>query len=350
MKKTLFLVGVLLLVGAGCNAQPIADAGTDTTSTAVQAQPIVPAAAAEGNGAKKESLLSFSAMVGVDGAFLNGEQIRGVKGDELPWEIKSAEGLLTTDGHLTLNVKGLVFPDEPTVPAELRGTNDESQFRALVSCLTTTDGKVTTSNLMTGPFSADRNGNSSIETDLKLPDYCYAPIIFVMAGTEDKWFAVTGVEHEEGVGAENVGGKESLLSSSTMVGVEGPFLNSDQIRGVKGDELPWELGSAETSLSTDGRLSLHVKGLVFPDDPSVPAELRGTNDEKQFRGMVSCLTSEGGKVVTKNNMTPPFPANKNGDSSIEANLKLPEYCDSPIVFVMAGSEDKWFAVTGAEQE
>ena len=41
----------------------------------------------------------------------------------------SAHGWLDTDGHLTLHVKGLVFTDDPEVPPNLRGTNDEPTFR-----------------------------------------------------------------------------------------------------------------------------------------------------------------------------------------------------------------------------
>jgi len=38
--------------------------------------------------------------------------------------------------------------------------------------------------------------NSSIDTFVSLPKQCVAPIIIVMAGSEDFWFAVTGVESE----------------------------------------------------------------------------------------------------------------------------------------------------------
>jgi hypothetical protein len=93
---------------------------------------------------------------------------------------------------------------------------------------------------------------------------------------------------------------------------------------------------------------------VFKDEPSVPEELRGKNDETDFRGLVSCLTEEGDegaeKVVTKNVVTEPFPATPNGDSAINAEIELPNPCVAPIVMVLAGSEDKWFAVTGFEAE
>ena len=97
-------------------------------------------------------------------------------------------------------------------------------------------------------------------------------------------------------------------------------------------------------------MQILVRGLVFKDDPSVPPQLRGKNDETEFRGLVSCLTEDGNNVVTKNVVTEGFPANVNGDSFINAKIELPNPCVAPVIMVLAGSEDKWFAVTGFEAE
>ena len=141
-----------------------------------------------------------------------------------------------------------------------------------------------------------------------------------------------------------------LLSFRTMFGVEGPFLDAE-LRGVPGDELPWELRSVVGSLDTRGRLKIIVRGLVFSNDDIVPPELRGTNDESEFRALVSCLTIENGAVVTANVTTGGFPATiPGGDSNILATVPLPTPCVAPIVFILAGSEAKWFAVTGFEIE
>ncbi len=79
-----------------------------------------------------------------------------------------------------------------------------------------------------------------------------------------------------------------------MFGVDGLFVGEDNpIRDVVGDELPWEVRKAKGSLDTNGRLKILVKGLVFKDDPSVPPDLVGKNDETEFRGLVSCLTEDG---------------------------------------------------------
>jgi hypothetical protein len=146
---------------------------------------------------------------------------------------------------------------------------------------------------------------------------------------------------------------QRMLSMHTMYGVDGALVGpANPIRGIAGDELPWEVGqSTHGDLDSNGRLRVHVHGLVFADDPSVPPELRGTNDEEFFRAVVSCLTVDGtGALVETNLTTEGFPASTSGDAEIDAMVELPSPCIAPIVFVIAGSEDKWFAVTGAETE
>ena len=54
-------------------------------------------------------------MYGVDGPFVGDtNHIRGVVGDEAPWEIAGfARGRLYSNGHLVILVRGLVFKDNP---------------------------------------------------------------------------------------------------------------------------------------------------------------------------------------------------------------------------------------------
>ena len=143
----------------------------------------------------------------------------------------------------------------------------------------------------------------------------------------------------------------TILAFKTMYGVDGPFLEPNAIRGVPGDEAPWEIAKAKGSLDTEGHLKIRVRGLVFKDDPLVqPPELIGTNDEPEFRGLVSCLTEQGDAVVEANVITAGFPATESGDSFIHDKVELPNPCVAPIIMVLAGSEEKWFAVTGFESE
>jgi len=146
-------------------------------------------------------------------------------------------------------------------------------------------------------------------------------------------------------------GGHTLLAFDTMYGVDGPFVGeTNAIRNVVGDELPWEIGVGKGSLKTNGHLKIKIRGLVFKDEDSVPADKRGINDEAEFRALVSCLTEEGTAVTTSNVMTTGFPATTSGNADIDSTLVLPNPCVAPIVFVLSGSEDKWFSVAGFESE
>jgi hypothetical protein len=167
--------------------------------------------------------------------------------------------------------------------------------------------------------------------------------------------AITGIalgksHHKRHAGSESPQAAP-LLAFSSMYGVDGGFVGAvNPIRGIIGDELPWQItGSARGLLSSDGRLRVRVRGLVFTNDPEVPPELQGINDETQFRAVVSCMSEDAtGAVVTSNVTSAGFPASPEGNSDIDAQVTLPSPCIAPIIFVIAGSEDKWFAVTGFE--
>ena len=142
---------------------------------------------------------------------------------------------------------------------------------------------------------------------------------------------------------------QTILAFGTMYGVDGPFVGEENaIRGVPGDEAPWGVARATGSLDTRGHLVIRVRGLVFTDNPD--PNLIGKNDEAEFRGLVSCLTEVGDSVEEANVVTEGFPATETGNSFIHAKVELPDPCVAPIVMVLAGSEDKWFAVTGFESE
>src|SRR5207244_3141239 len=122
------------------------------------------------------TIVAFHSMYGVDGPFVGATNaIRGVAGDDLPWEVAHfASGSVTTGGHVKVVVRGLVFKDEDEVPADLRGINDEPNFRAVVSCLTESGDAVATANVATGPFKATASGNADIDDVVELPNPCVA--------------------------------------------------------------------------------------------------------------------------------------------------------------------------------
>jgi hypothetical protein len=140
-----------------------------------------------------------------------------------------------------------------------------------------------------------------------------------------------------------------VLRFASMYGVDGPFAgDTHPVRGIPGDDLPWRIRSADGVLLSDGSVSITVRGLVFTNDPSVPPNLRGINDEPKFRAIISCLTEGDDDTPTVNVATPGFPANRNGDSQISARVRLPNPCVAPVVFIVAADEDDWLAVTGVE--
>lgn len=130
---------------------------------------------------------------------------------------------------------------------------------------------------------------------------------------------------------------DTVLEFETMEGVAGPFLGTaNPIRGVPGGGRPWVLTRAEGELTDDGKLEIEVRGLVIPGVG---------NPVAAFRGMVSCLTTDGTNVLTDNVSTADFPATPTGDAVIEAMVDLADPCIAPIIFVTSPGGN-WFAATG----
>ena len=117
--------------------------------------------------------------------------IRGVPGGGLPWEIGDANASLRADGRLHVDVEGLVLARRAPVPPALQGTNPITDFKAIVSCLTTSGGAAATVNVETGLVPASSTGDAEIDTSVALPSPCFAPIVCVTSPT-GAWFAVSG--------------------------------------------------------------------------------------------------------------------------------------------------------------
>ena len=139
----------------------------------------------------------------------------------------------------------------------------------------------------------------------------------------------------------------TILSFDVMTPVTGPYVGTaNPIRMVPGGGLPWMITAGTGFLSRDGRLQIHVRGLVLADSPAVPANLRGTNPVPDFEAIVSCQTITGGMATVTNVMTGQFRASPRGNADIRARVKLPEPCIAPVVFV-ASPGGAWFAATGS---
>lgn len=140
-------------------------------------------------------IMKFDTLTPVAGPYASSANtVRGIAGGGLPWALKVGSGSLSRDGHLLVQIRGLVLASHPSVPASLRGTNPFPAFRVVVSCLSIgADGTASIANVSTGDFPANSCGNSDIDARVSLPQPCIAPIVLVTGpGGADRWFAVTG--------------------------------------------------------------------------------------------------------------------------------------------------------------
>jgi hypothetical protein len=135
-----------------------------------------------------------------------------------------------------------------------------------------------------------------------------------------------------------------ILEFDTMVGVPAGLIGPQSqapLRGINGGGIPWIIGSASGELTAGGKLEINVQGLVLATT--------GSNPSGTFRGLVSCVKSDGS---FERILTDPFPATMGlasaggGNSKIEANVSLPQPCIAPIIFVTNAAGTSWFAATG----
>src|SRR5260370_11081340 len=166
---------------------------------AVGGAALVSAAAVQGVAASAgpgpATVLKFSTMTPVTGPYVGtANPVRGVAGGGLPWILTAGSGSIKSDGHLRVQVRGLVLAKQAPVPPALQGINPFPDFRALVSCQSIGAGNTATiTNISTGDFRADTAGDSTINATVSLPRPCIAPIVFVTGPTGvNVWFAVTG--------------------------------------------------------------------------------------------------------------------------------------------------------------
>jgi len=140
----------------------------------------------------------------------------------------------------------------------------------------------------------------------------------------------------------------TVLKFDTMAPVTGPYVGGDHpIRTVPGGGLPWMITAGTGMLKSDGRVLVHVRGLVLADQAPVPPAFQGTNPVPDFRAIVSCQsTGADGTATVANVSTAPFPASPTGNADINATVSLPSPCIAPIVFVTSPG-GAWFAATGS---
>jgi hypothetical protein len=162
-------IAPIVFVGADLGAGPIwfASTGVDALS-------------------RHSETLRFKTMTPVVTGFTGATNpIRGINGGGVPWAIDKGQGTLRSDGHLNVQVKGLVVASS--------GVNPVATFKGRVSCLTTSNGLAAIVNVDTPPVMANSAGDAVINATLDLPTLCIAPIVFVSNGASGAWFASIGV-------------------------------------------------------------------------------------------------------------------------------------------------------------
>ena len=137
-----------------------------------------------------------------------------------------------------------------------------------------------------------------------------------------------------------------VLKFNSMVGVPSGLTGAQSqgpLRGISGGGIPWTVGEASGQLRANGHLEISVQGLVLAAGANA-----GSNPVAAFRGLVSCVKSDG---TFENIQTDTFPATTGpasgggGNAEIVADLVIPQPCIAPIIFV-TNVNGAWFAATG----
>ncbi|MBK8018877.1 MAG: hypothetical protein IPK20_20670 [Betaproteobacteria bacterium] len=121
----------------------------------------------------------------------DGTSIGGVNSCGKVWKIKSGEVELDRDGDLEVEIKGLVLDDAST--GEFNGTADG--VTQVVVSLVCGGGSKASVVAETDRFPLSKNGKADIETKLRMPSQCVAPVILVREIWDGKvggWLAATG--------------------------------------------------------------------------------------------------------------------------------------------------------------
>lgn len=120
----------------------------------------------------------------------DGTSIGGVNSCGKIWKLKSGEVDLDRDGDIEVEVRGLVLNDAST--GEFNGTADGvTQVVVSLVCGGSKAAVVAESDR----FPLSKDGNASIETKLRMPAQCIAPIVLVREIWDGKvggWLAATG--------------------------------------------------------------------------------------------------------------------------------------------------------------
>lgn len=106
----------------------------------------------------------------------------------------------------------------------------------------------------------------------------------------------------------------------------------------------WKLSAGRARLSSDGRLQIHIKGLVL-DDPSTGSSNGTPDGVTDVTGVLICGGS-GGSVAAQ---TARVALPQTGNVWIRTHINIPEHCTAPVIVVrevFEGNDGGWLAATG----
>jgi len=152
------------------------------------------------------------------------------------------------------------------------------------------------------------------------------------------------------------------LASVTISSAAGPkvinahvFGNTPNItiRGVSAAGAPWVVKNGKLTLDPDGRIKVHVKGLLIIDGAlangaPVPPNLIGTTGGVLTVHAALTCGGPGNGVPFTITPTEGVPLDANGDFDIDAEVSIPDVCAQPIVLIRTGTPDApggWIAAS-----
>ena len=108
------------------------------------------------------------------------------------------------------------------------------------------------------------------------------------------------------------------------------------VAGVAPGGAPWVIDEGSARLRRDGRLRVHVEGLVIPTPPQ-----NGTNPLPTLSASVVC----SGTVAAT---TPAVPFSPAGDADLRAVVELPSPCVAPGILIHPGTNTtRYIAFSGS---
>ena len=148
-------------------------------------------------------------------------------------------------------------------------------------------------------------------------------------------------------GQAEVNPTDDVTAFQALFAVKGPFRGpSNAIRGIPGAARPRVIDEVRGEVKANGRVIVHVRGLVLANHLDVLAADRGLNPHPYFQAVVSCLSiNDNGNPTVVNVRTRRAAANVLGDADVLDDIDLPRPCVAPIVFVTA-PRGQWLGTSG----